>query len=287
MLPLSVVNGETKLGDRARRLSFLFLAQAFGYSHNLAIPSQIGTVIELRGNWIITGQADPLRLGGGVPAGAVVALQAAGSDASISIVLLNGKYLGMRCQASSLKACVQGLRIPATYIEGTSTVRKAVQTVMNVLWERPPEAASPFSPTIIRTGREYKRCELVAPIEEGKALPLDDAVFGMQAGNYTLEWSDVSGPKPSEQTPVRWDSRDARPLLPIRAAGLYSVRLVNEYREPILDIALLAVPLDRYNSINPEFERAKQMCAQWTGPGALDSQHEFLRAYLIALVGKK
>ena len=277
----------TKFGKRTLQLSFLFLAQAIGYTHEKPTPSQVGTVIELRGDWVVDRKTHPLRVGEGVPAGEVVRLQATGSDASISIVLLNGKYLGAHCRAPNLEACVNGVRIPATYVEGTPGIRNIVQTVMNVLWERTPQAGGPFSPTIIRAGGGYKRCELVMRLEQGKAALLDDAGWGVPAANYTVEWSDVTGQKPSEQTPIRWDGRDAGPLLPIRTAGLYSIRLVNEYREPVLDIALLAVPQDQYESIHESFERAKRVCAEWTGPDASDSQHEFLRAYLIALAGSR
>jgi hypothetical protein len=269
------------------RLSFLLIAVRFGSPHQAASPTLVGTVIELRGNWRIEGREDRLQAGQGVPAGGIIRPESLGSEVSISIALLNGAYLGMHCHGANNKGCAQGLHVPAIYVEQSSRIGGIVQTVMNVLLERTPREGSPFSPTIIRAGRDSERCELVVRVEQGKPVHLDGAVSRIPASEYTCEWSKVTGVNASEQKPIRWDSRSGGPLLPIPAPGLYSVRFINEYREPVLDVALLATPSDSYPAVKASFEHARRACAEWSGPDAADSAHEFLRAYLISLAGKR
>src|SRR5205085_3399361 len=136
-------------------------------------PTLVGTVIELRGNWRVEGREDRLRAGQGVPASGILRPESLGSEVSISIALLNGRYLAMHCQGANDDVCAQGLQVPATYIEQGSRIRSIVQTAMNVLLEHAPTEGSPFSTTIIRAGRDSERRELVVQVNPGKPPHLD------------------------------------------------------------------------------------------------------------------
>jgi hypothetical protein len=287
MLRSLVMTTSHRTAGAILQLSFLLLAPRFSSPREEASPTLVGTVIELRGNWRIEGHGERLRAGQGVPAGGIVRPESIASEVSISIALLNGRYLAMHCQGANDIGCAHGLQIPTAYIEEGSGIPSMVRTVMNVLLERSPTEGNPFSSTIIRAGQESHRWELVIQVEQGKPARLDAVVSRIPAAEYTCEWSKVTGANASEQKPIRWDTQSGGPLLPIPVSGLYSVRFINEYREPVLDLALLATPSDSYPAINASFEHARRICADWSGPDAADSAHEFLRAYLISLAGKR
>src|SRR5438477_9537500 len=135
MLRLLVMAASARTAGVILELSFLFFAPGFSSPREEASPTLVGTVIELRGNWRIEGREDRLRAGQGVPANGILRPESLGSEVSISIALLNGRYLAMHCQGANDKVCAQGLQVPATYIEQGSRIRSIVQTVMNVLLE--------------------------------------------------------------------------------------------------------------------------------------------------------
>jgi hypothetical protein len=264
-------------------LTFLFFVPLIGSLCQAATPGVVGTVIEVRGRWTIAGRQEFLRTGEAVTAGGILKPEAARSGSFIGIALLNGNYLAMQCKDTDDTPCLRGLQVPTTYVEGASGVGRIVQTVMNVLLDRARSGGSPFSATIIRAGSASDRKELLVRYEKGEPTHLGTAVSTLPLAEYAIEWTKLDDQGSTLPAPVRWHSSREKPMLTLPGPGLYSVRFRNEYREIAADIALLAAAPDSYSRANASFEHARKVCAEWTGPEAINSAHEFLRAYLISL----
>jgi hypothetical protein len=243
----------------------------------------VGTVIALKGRWRIMRTREYIEAGQAVRAGDVLTSDTPRSDDSISVALMSGEYLGIRCNDAASTPCAAGLAIPMTKVEPNTSVRRIMAAVMSVLVDEHAKDGSPFSATIVRAGSDAQKKEMVIRYETDKPVDLSWAVVDLPKSDYVIEVSKLSNQSFDPLRPVRLDASREAPLVALNGRGLYWFRFRNEYREVALDVVVLASSADNFGAAANSFKQAQELAQEWSGPGAAASAKVFLRSYLMSL----
>lgn len=235
-----------------------------------------GLVLGMTGNWKISrdGTSQPIKAGDALPDGWV--LQAASSDSTITIVLVNGTRL--HCPGNPL--CGGPIAVNKTPSTADSWWTTAVDMFRK----------SPVRGNVTPMSRELKRTiniqDAVVKLQDGQ-IDLSPVVTGLADGSYFLKLEPVAakaGRSAANPTTFVYHG-GTKPLVPLADAqpGLYRMMLVDPDQESVEEVWLLAAEPDRYGGIKSEFDKAVGVAAQCKNEVSDDMLRSFVRACMEAL----
>jgi hypothetical protein len=246
----------------------------------------IAHVLDLKGEWRLDATGASVVAGEGLIAGAKIT---AGSNRQgDTITIVRDEDLSrelVACDSSATNPC----RSPIVVQGGTSGVSSGlsqlkgiVQAAIAVLLDNPPAIQSHYALTLTRGRETIQESEGVVALDPTEEIVLPPAPPEMRAGRYTFSIARAEEPSSAtEQTGMLTSEGMWRPL-PLKASGLYEIAIVNADGDQVANMMLLVAPATRYQAMRDEFETMKRRAATWTGPGAREDEHLFLRAFLLS-----
>jgi len=233
-----------------------------------------GFVLNVRGDWFMTGSDTALRNFERVPPGAVIVPSAENTPGGeIEIALANGALVERHCENPD-ECGHQPIRMPAS---------PKADPLMIRLFGPPLDDFDDYV-TAISRGVGGAPKEVVLKLDEG-SLDLLPLMEGRAAGSYVLDFKRPPGAnKPAVskfEVRIAWDPKTPAAAESVRAseanAGLFAVKYPGDY-EDRWTRALILPPRD-YEPAQAQFQQARKLAQSWGGT-SLESRHRFLRLYL-------
>jgi len=252
-------------------------------------PSVIGDsdqsgaiVLNVRGDWRVSGQPGSLRSGQIVALGARLTTDRERPENSMTLVLFDGKRLECSCHTPPEACCVNGLEVPIQVQEDPLT-RKIFAAVMNVLLEREPETQR-YAGTLSRGLTRTLLGEVVAPA--GSPVPLAAQLKNLPRGTYELEIDDLARSEPVRQSVLKWDGSPQLPSAGQLGAGLYKILLTNPSDELAADVWVYSCRPNTCADATSSFQDVVKLVDGWGEVPPRPMAHKLLRSYLLALAKK-
>ena len=251
----------------------------------------IGFVVDLAGDWSINGTA--IMQGQGLPPGGLIRLTArpkSGTQASISIVLLNNKSIHLTCDAAD--SCEKGLELPSSLIRSPSGLERLTQAALTLFGQKPDR----YAPMLARGSSKTEGVPVESVLKkEAGQIGIEPVLATIPSGRYLLEFfriaaDGVEGNTKADSIEVPWNREQpaAIPSGRIRE-GLYQLNLLavpqsptNHYRSTVW---VLVVSAEEYSKEIARYREVQSAVEQWDPQIPLAVRKSFLRAWLETMAG--
>ncbi len=252
-------------------------------------PAAVAHVLDVKGDWHLQMSNSAVVAGEALVAGTVVIANSKLPGDSITIVRDEDmSRQRIACDVSSTNPCAK----PVT-IEGASSAAPAAQSQLRsivasaiaILLNRPPAIGSHYAVTLSRGRETVREWEEVVSLDPVQEIVLPPAPAEMPAGQYTVSIAQNGKMSSATIHTAQLTSDGTWRPLPIGAAGLYEVSIMNADGDKLVDAILLVVPAAEYEPKRKELDAMKNRTATWTGPAARADEHLFLRAFLLSECG--
>ncbi len=240
-------------------------------------PAQMGVAWQVEGDWRASDRHGAVHDGDAVAVGSLLQPTGEGADHSIVVLLPDSQRVLYEC--FSRQDCARGFLVPRLMNAPDPFAVKMLAQIGAVLARVGNVAPSPEP----RTRRPIPREELVVALGPGDRVEFGGLVEDLPKGRYacTAQRIDVM-----DSDPLRFEvEKDApRLLLTLPGAGIYRIMIRDNRDMPRIDLLAAVANADRAAVLAKPFGRAKTLLNAWTKVFYGWPVHEFLRAYLEALV---
>lgn len=245
----------------------------------------VAHVLEVAGDWRLQGATGPISAGQGLSAGARVTAESNRTGDAITIVRDEDmSRICVPCDSSTANPCRNPIVVADASAATPPTqhpIENIVASAISILLSKPPEIENHFAVTLSRGAQDVQQLEGVIALDPAVGIVLPPAPANMPAGQYSISiWPPGKKSAATEQTAVLTSEGLWKPI-PFPAAGLFKASITNTRGEQIAEWMLLVVPQTRYLALRESFDAMRSRTAAWTGPGARNDEHLFLRAFLL------
>ena len=248
-------------------------------------PAAVAHVLDVKGDWHVQGSNSAVVAGEALTAGANIT---AGSNRpGDAITIIRDEDMSRRriaCDASAVNPCTKPITIEGATSAALTTqsqLKSIVQSAIAILLNKPPAIGSHYAVTLSRGRETVREWEEVVRLDPMQGIVLPPAPADMPAGQYTVSIARNGEASSAIEQPARLTSDGTWKPLPLDAAGLYEVSIINADGDKVADAMLLVVPAVEYEAKRNKLDSMKRRTATWTGPAARADEHLFLRAFLI------
>ena len=257
---------------------------------SIAQDAKAGWVLDMSGEWAVSGGTNLLAQAASVPAGGQLVNLAPKDGDYIRIANLHGDLLrSLRCTKNGCGQCVKNEDICSAPIEPLPTA-PAQPGLMAATWEGlmnlfggQPERYSVHRSRSI--GADTCIAENVVPLDASGSARLDSLLKNCEPGAYALEFLPAATPvaepaaRVAKQIEVNWSPNEPSGKMSlVLAPGLYEVRLTREWRSGRAWILVCASPL--FEEDRAAFGKFSAVVDGWGLQVERDSKVSFKRAYL-------
>ncbi len=243
-------------------------------------------MLDLNGEWNLEAKAGHLAPGNALAAGAKITAGSNRPGDFITIVkdddLSRQRIL---CDGSATNPCHKPIVLPAISADSarsTSPLRAMVQAALMVLLDKPPAIASHYAITLTRGKATVRELEDVAALIPAQGLVLPPASADMLAGSYTISIAQAGDQSTAiEHSGVLTSDGVWKPV-PIPGPGLYEISIFTADGDQAVDLMLLVVPPETYQTTRKAFATLKERTLSWSGADARADEHLLLRSFLLA-----
>jgi hypothetical protein len=246
----------------------------------------VAHVLEIAGDWRPQGATVPIAAGQGLSAGARVTAESNRAGDAITIVRDDDmSRTRMVCDSSTANPC----RNPIVVAEASAAappsqnqLMSIVASAISILLSKPPEIENHYAVTLSRGKQDVQEFEGVIALDPAVGIVLPPAPADMPAGPYSISIGPAGGSSSATEQTVVLTSEGSWKPIPFQKAGLFEASITNASGKQIAEWMLLAAPPARYKVLRERFDAMHSRTATWTGPGARDDEHLFLRAFLLS-----
>jgi hypothetical protein len=247
----------------------------------------VAHVLDVEGDWRLQGATGAISAGQGLSAGARVTAESNRTGDTITIVRDEDmSRISVPCDSSTANPCRNPIVVADASAATPPTqhpIKSIVASAISILLSKPPEIENHFAVTLSRGTQEVQQFEGVIALDPALGFVLPPAAADMPAGQYSISiWPAGNKSAATEQTIVLTSEGLWRPI-PFSSGGLFKASITNTRGEQIAEWMLLVVPQARYRALRESFDAMRSRTAAWTGPGARNDEHLFLRAFLLSV----
>ncbi len=240
-------------------------------------PAQMGVAWQVEGDWRANDRKGAIHDGDAIAVGSLLQPAGEGTDQSIVVLLPDSQRVLYEC--FSAQDCARGFLVPRLMNVPDPFAVKMLAQVRTVL-ERTGNVAPSPEPL---TRRPIPREELVVPLGPENRVEIGGLVKNLPGGRYACSAQRIDT---GNAEPLRFAVEKSAALLPLTlpGAGIYRIMIRDNRDMPRIDLLAGVVNADRAAALDKPFGRAKKLLNAWTQVFYGWPVHEFLRAYLEALV---
>ncbi len=249
-------------------------------------PPAVAHVLDVKGDWHLQVPNSTVVAGEPLPAGAIIS---AGSNRpGDSITIIRDEDMSRQriaCDALATNPCTKTIVVGNSSSDAPpakSELKSIVESAIGILLSKPPAIESHYAVTLSRGQETVQEWEDVVSLDPVQGIVLPTAPADMPSGPYTVSIARNGQASSATEQTARLTSDGTWKPLPLQAAGLYEVSIMNADGDKVADAMLLVVGAAEYELKRKELEAMKSRTATWSGPAARADEHLFLRAFLLS-----
>jgi hypothetical protein len=255
---------------------FLSTACPFVFAHETV---SVAHVLDLKGNWRVTGQGPQAKAGQALYAGTEVVVEGAVNGDFITIVRDSDLT---RQRIVCPNECHRPIRIRPDPAVRSAGIQQLLKVAMDLLLDKPPALANAYATPMSR-GRDLTVVEDLAPFDPVLGTSLAKTLPALPAGDYTVNVIAVGQDQQTISQSLTLSENGNWQLLQISSPGLYQLYIADAEQTEVANVLLLLTPRSEYSEKRRAFDAMKSRASTWEGPSGRADKHRLLRAVLVEL----
>jgi hypothetical protein len=244
-----------------------------------------GIAWKVQGNWRLatpgsdSSQGRTLQAGSPVPPGVLLVAAAPEAQHSITIFLPDGQRILYECFTQ--EDCIRGFRVPALTEQPSEFAQHLLDQVSNQILRNAKQRPRAATEGAART-TPAKLDEALATIDPKGKVTVGGLLSALPDGAYTYSLTPLKD-RESAQVHLTLQKTASTCLFTVPGPGLYEIALTDADSTPRINLFLAAIQPSQQAAFS-SYPKAKKLLTEWDAEYYGWPLHDFLRAYLHALM---